>query len=496
MEQYYKLDIYCPDKNLKVYQDYDFTLNQTDIKTNKNKFYIAQILTDNTNYYLYTRYGRVGNKGVCFLKKMSEFNSINVFHKTFKSKTGNEWNNRKNFKKYKNKYFLCDIQKPTIENSNQEDPNNGKDLTVKSELSENVQKFIENISDKNLMKQNMIKSSIDIKKLPLGKITLKQIQKGYEILKQIEKILSSVNQSDQDYRSFTDQDNFLDLSNDFYTLIPYSCGIQRPPIIDNINLVKESLKRLDILKEIETNISIIKSSNILKYHPIDNIYKSLDVHISELNMSDPAAKMIQKYVDNTHGSTHNSYNLEIMNIFNIQKKNEIDRYNRFVSNNIIHDVSNKMLLWHGSRTTNFMGILKNSLKIAPPEAPCTGYMFDKGVYFANSVSKSANYCRTDSNNNIGFLLLCEVALGKLNKKKEADCYAATNLNDCDSTWGLGKNTMNTEDFCVYGKDIVVPFGKLVKSNIEDTSLLYDEFIIYNECRARIHFIVKVKFNYK
>ena len=54
---------------------------------------------------------------------------------------------------------------------------------------------------------------------------------------------------------------------------------------------------------------------------------------------------------------------------------------------------NRMLLWHGSRTTNYAGILSQGLKIAPPEAPVTGYMFGKGIYFADMVSKSANYCQ-------------------------------------------------------------------------------------------------------
>ena len=31
------------------------------------------------------------------------------------------------------------------------------------------------------------------------------------------------------------------------------------------------------------------------------------------------------------------------------------------------------------------GILSTGLRIAPPEAPVTGYMFDKGVYFADMV---------------------------------------------------------------------------------------------------------------
>lgn len=40
-------------------------------------------------------------------------------------------------------------------------------------------------------------------------------------------------------------------------------------------------------------------------------------------------------------------------------------------------------------------------------------MFGKGVYFADMVSKSANYCRTSYVDNIGLMLLCEVALGDM-----------------------------------------------------------------------------------
>lgn len=51
----------------------------------------------------------------------------------------------------------------------------------------------------------------------------------------------------------------------------------------------------------------------------------------------------------------------------------------------------------------------SGLRIAPPEAPVTGYMFGKGVYFADMFSKSANYCFASSNAPAGVLLLCEVA---------------------------------------------------------------------------------------
>lgn len=70
------------------------------------------------------------------------------------------------------------------------------------------------------------------------------------------------------------------------------------------------------------------------------------------------------------------------------------------------------MLWHGSRVTNFVGILSEGLRIAPPEAPVTGYMFGKGIYFADVSSKSAGYCRATLENPEGLLVLCEVALGK------------------------------------------------------------------------------------
>lgn len=53
------------------------------------------------------------------------------------------------------------------------------------------------------------------------------------------------------------------------------------------------------------------------------------------------------------------------------------------------------------------------LRIAPPEAPVTGYMFGKGVYFADMFSKSANYCCANHLSTSGVLLLCEVVLNSV-----------------------------------------------------------------------------------
>ena len=109
-------------------------------------------------------------------------------------------------------------------------------------------------------------------------------------------------------------------------------------------------------------------------------------------------------------------------------------------------IDNKQLLWHGSRLTNFVGILSQGLRIAPPEAPVTGYMFGKGVYFADMVSKSANYCCTSKTNNTGLMILCEVALGNMNEKFAADYYASNLPPGKESTKGVGRTAPSDGEY--------------------------------------------------
>jgi len=73
--------------------------------------------------------------------------------------------------------------------------------------------------------------------------------------------------------------------------------------------------------------------------------------------------MIKEYITNTHAPTHSSYALELLEVFNIERHGEPKRYKPF------RKLPNRKLLWHGSRTTNFAGILSQGLRIAPPEAP-------------------------------------------------------------------------------------------------------------------------------
>lgn len=105
-------------------------------------------------------------------------------------------------------------------------------------------------------------------------------------------------------------------------------------------------------------------------------------------------KTLERYVSDTHGATHHS-TVKVQHAFRVEREDETLAWNA-AGHDQLGD-GERLLLWHGSRTTNFAGILKQGLRIAPPEAPVTGYMFGKGVYFADvSYLISVLVARTNS----------------------------------------------------------------------------------------------------
>jgi poly [ADP-ribose] polymerase len=62
-------------------------------------------------------------------------------------------------------------------------------------------------------------------------------------------------------------------------------------------------------------------------------------------------------------------NRRVQDLFVLDRESESEK---FASSSHAH--SNRQLLWHGSRLTNYVGILSQGLRIAPPEAPATGVL--------------------------------------------------------------------------------------------------------------------------
>ena len=110
------------------------------------------------------------------------------------------------------------------------------------------------------------------------------------------------------------------------------------------------------------------------------------------------------------------------------------------------------------------------------------------------VSKSANYVFASRDNPIGFLLLCDVALGDMYPTGYSQ-YMDEPIDGYHSTKGIGRTIPDPSYTVKLANGCTVPLGPGVDSGVRDTSLLYNEYIVYRTSQVQIKYLVKLKFNY-
>lgn len=111
------------------------------------------------------------------------------------------------------------------------------------------------------------------------------------------------------------------------------------------------------------------------------------------------------------------------------------------------------------------------------------------------VSKSANYCFTSSSSPTGLLLLCEVALGEMYERTHSE-YVTTLPKGKHSTKGCGRTAPSTTEIHVMSDGVEIPLGKGVDSGVNTSSLLYNEYIVYDVNQIKMRYLLRVKFDYK
>lgn len=404
------------------------------------------------------------------------------FEDTYLDKTGNLFFNRQ-FEKKPNKYFKHDIDcgdeteiRALIESKLKCD--------IESHMEKSVQELIKLIFSEKMMKETMLEFDLDAEKLPCGKISKQQILCAMEVLNDISKLI---------------EENplpikFIEASNKFYTMIPHNFGMKMPTIIDTQDLVKNKTEMLETLQQIKLVYGLVKKGSDASKNPLDAYYTQLKTDLRSIDKTGPEYQMIQEYVTNTHSPFHDLWDsLEIEEVFQVKREGEDERFGPFKNFN------NRQLLWHGSRTTNFAGILLNGLRIAPTEAPVTGYILGKGIYFAEMVSKSALYCQTTSKNNIGLMLLCNVALGDT-LDLIVPRYIVELPADKHSTKGIGSTYPNPRMARTRPDGVTVPLGELItdtERNKRKVHQLYNsEYVVYDAAQVNCEYLVRVKFHYK
>jgi poly [ADP-ribose] polymerase len=461
--------------NASVVENYSAQLNQTDIAKNANKFYNLQVLTDGPSYYLLTRYGRTGEPmGRVSVERLPDKNSaINAFTSLYYTKTGNSWGSS-TFISKKNKYTLIDTEYE-IETVTADE----KSPIKASGLSAPVLNLLSMITNQTLMTQTMQMMNIDLKKMPLGRISDSQIDIAERVLKQIEQAIKNQDSND----------TLMDLSSQFWTLIPYASGRnQRPPILETMNQVE---KQSDFLQDMRQ--MTVAAKFITQRTNLDDIYIVLRTDIVCLDRLNPEFLQMESYIMTTHSQSHN-FKLRVINMFKLQKDDSDDSD----STNVFGRTNDHRLLLHGSKMTNFAGILKTGFRIPTPGTVSNGSMLGMGVYFADAVSKSYQYTQgggSNYNNSRALIAICEVALG--NKQIRTSSDSSTLPLGFDSRMGLGQNHPDPRSHQNWIMDsrVVVPIGKIIPNQLpaaKNSILMYNEYVIFRPELYRFRYLVELE----
>lgn len=500
------VDEYCSQPQYKVYIDnsdgtiFDASLNQTNASANNNKFYKIQLICNSagTDFLTWTRWGRVGERGqMAMLGNGSLDDAKKNFDKKFKDKSGLKWDDRGAMPKAGKYAYVERSYNPDSDDEEDDAANTAGDsdkkpiVAAECTLDKPTQDLMRLIFNQQYFDATMSALNYDANKLPLGKLSKGTIARGFQALKDLSGFLDA---TDEDSREQMEK-----LSNLYYSVIPHDFGRNRPPVIRDIASLKQEIDLLESLSDMKDAAAMLKDT--LKddggIHKLDKQFQGLGMNeMSPLDHDSKEFTEIHDYLNDSKGSTHN-FQYKVEDIFRIERQGEFDRFEQSEYSKID---SNRRLLWHGSRVTNFGGILGQGLRIAPPEAPVSGYMFGKGIYLADMSSKSAGYCNAYYSGGTALLLLCEAELGNPMHELTGSSYTAgedARAKGMYSTWGMGRTGPSKwkDAKCVNSalKGCMMPDVSVTPgaTNIANAGLYYNEYIVYDVAQVRLRYLLRV-----
>ena len=449
-------------------------LMYTNLKKNNNKFYIIQLLKRDNFYYLFLRWGRVGKVGS---QNLIAFNDFNDAYKAFMNKYTDKT-------EYGYQEIFIDFERnEEIDNNNNNnsndyimtDNNNDEDI-----IDKRVKSLIELIYDLNFAKEQIKAIGYDNEKLPLGNLSDENISEGYAILQELDELIQK-----KERKESYDINKISDLTSQYYIKIPHNFGFNHMSrfIIDSSEKLEKEIELIENIKNIKVTSSIIqeKAKNSIQGELVTK-YVELECNITVLEKDNYKYEFISKYLTNST-KIPSSPQLSILEIYELEKPNKNNK----------SDLNNKKYLWYGNTLSNYVSLLKDGFKLPPANAPITAYSFGKGIYFSDMSIKSCFRCRFQ--NNIGLMMLCEVALGNIEQRNRGDYNLPNSMNkDIDSIKIMGINIPNPSEDTIFDDKITLPLGEPIKLDNKElkTFFAYNEYVVYDVNQIKMKYLIKVK----
>lgn len=442
-------------------------LNRTDLQANNNKFYVLEIHEAQHTYRLFTNYGRVGTTGTREGRYADNLPDVlTEFERLYREKTSKSKG-----------YVPVDIKQATVGSTpsrssasrsvpSQSGGSTGSDCfpsspsalnpfpnapafdapgsfatpaaapawanlpglmpaPLASTLHPELARFVSRIYDAT--KAELVRRI----ETPLGSLTNAQIERGQDKLREIRFAIARRR-----------QERLVALTSEYFSLVPHRLGMRITPadiVIDTIQRADEEEDVLQLMRDVFGVQDSLEAD-------VDRQFRALHARLDVLDKTSAEYARVERRVTASKSVWHNS-GLRVRRIFAARLPDERARFHAQGE-----PLDNVQELFHGTPTPNLVGILSRGLLIAPRNAPCTGAMFGKGIYFADQSSKSAGYCRLSNNARgcpeSGYMFLADVALGRVKRERLA-CYREHAPIGYDSVQGCKGMYLAHNEFIVY-----------------------------------------------
>ncbi len=392
--------------------------------TNNNKFWEYTIYSDGTAE---SNWGRVGQSPSP--------------RPTTKAKALKKWSEKTNQNNKPDKRYTEvkavdtgeTVSATTVKNAELKDVAK-KQIKSKNPIVNKLVDFLVQVNAHSIMKQSGGKITYDASsatfKTPLGVIDPVQVSEARDLLADISDYVRKQN--------FGSAKLARDL-NSYLRLIPHDVGMKKitpQRIFPNTQSILAENDLLDGLQTSFIDITTAKPTKGKKKVAKKTAPKVFDVDM-EIITDKKIISHVRHIYQSTRKSMHTSNNLSVQTVYAVTigpMKKAFDAKGA--------KMKNVWQLWHGSKASNLLSILKGGLIIPPSSAAhCTGRMYSDGVYFSDISTKALNYATnfwgSGGSTDRTFMFLADVAMGNYHIAQGA--WGKYPAPGSDSTWAKGRD---------------------------------------------------------
>ena len=263
-------------------------------------------------------------------------------------------------------------------------------------------RYLSKVNVHNILSSTTMKYDVDsgLFSTPCGIVTQDGLAEARRLLGQIGDFVAA--------KSFR-KPAYAQVLNDYLMLIPQKVGRKLDPdtLYPDLAAVQRQNALLDAL-DASVQAVLAKTNDTEQEAPKPKLF---DVRLHLVTAKKEISRVREKYFQTLH-KMHACAHLDVKTVYEVEigaMRKPFDEFGK--------KVGTVWELWHGTRASNLLSILKSGFVIPPSNAPhCTGRMFGNGVYFSDQSTKSLNYAfgywgggPADSN---CFMFLVDVAMGK------------------------------------------------------------------------------------